>query len=199
MLFFKSGGAPGWMIVFLGNPGREYENTRHNAGFLAADEMEKLLKLSINKAKFRALTAVGEIGGERVLLVKPQPFMNLSGEAVGEAARFYKIPPERVIVISDETSLALGRVRVRTRGSAGGHNGLKNIIEHLGTEDFPRIRLGVGGKPHQDYDMRDWVLSRFTGQDLETMQDAARRAAQAAVCYIEHGPDKAMTQFNQGK
>ena len=199
MFFFKSGGAPGWMIVFLGNPGRDYENTRHNAGFLAADEMEKLLKLSINKAKFRALTAVGEIGGERVLLVKPQTFMNLSGEAVGEAARFYKIPPERVIVISDETSLALGRVRVRTRGSAGGHNGLKNIIEHLGTEDFPRIRLGVGGKPHQDYDMRDWVLSRFTGQDLQDITDAAQRAAKAALCYIEHGPDKAMNEFNQGK
>ena len=196
-MFFKKSSAPQWIIVFLGNPGREYENTRHNAGFLCADEMEQLSQTRINRSRFRALTAVCEIGGQSVLLLKPQTYMNLSGEAVGEAARFYKIPPERVIVISDETALPLGRLRVRRSGSAGGHNGLKNIIAHLGTEDFPRIRLGVGGKPHEDYDMRDWVLSRFTGKDAETMKDAARRAAEAAICYVEQGPDKAMNVYNQ--
>ena len=196
MFFSKSGGAS-WLIVFLGNPGREYENTRHNAGFLAADAMEKRLGVKINKLKFRSLTALARVGGEGVLLLKPQTHMNLSGQAVGEAARFYKIPPERVIVLSDETALPLGRIRVRRSGSAGGHNGLKDVIAALGTEDFPRIRLGVGSKPHEDYDMRDWVLSRFTGRDAETIAEAAGRAADAALCCIEKGPDEAMTRYNQ--
>ena len=196
-MFFKRSGGASWLIVFLGNPGKEYENTRHNAGFLAADAMEKRLGTKINKAKFSSLTALVRAGNEGVLLLKPQTYMNLSGRAVGEAVRFYKIPPERVIVISDETALPLGRVRVRRSGSAGGHNGLKDIIAALGTEDFPRIRLGVGGKPHEDYDMRDWVLSRFAGKDAETIADAAARAAEAALCYIEKGPDEAMTMFNQ--
>ena len=198
-MFFQKSGGVSWLVVFLGNPGREYENTRHNAGFLAADAMEKLTGTAINKLRFRALTARCTVAGEGVLLLKPQTYMNLSGDAVGEAARFYKIPAEKVIVISDETALPIGRVRVRRSGSAGGHNGLKSIIAALGGENFPRIRLGVGGKPHEDYDMRDWVLSRFTGQDLQDITDAAQRAAKAALCYIEHGPDKAMNEFNQGK
>ena len=168
-------------------------------GFLCADAMEKLTGTAINKLRFHALTARCTVAGEGVLLLKPQTYMNLSGDAVGEAARFYKIPAEKVIVISDETALPIGRVRVRRSGSAGGHNGLKSIIAALGGENFPRIRLGVGGKPHEDYDMRDWVLSRFTGQDLQDITDAAQRAAKAALCYIEHGPDKAMNEFNQGK
>ena len=196
-MFFKRSGGASWLIVFLGNPGKEYENTRHNAGFLAADAMEKRLGTKINKAKFSSLTALVRVGNEGVLLLKPQTYMNLSGRAVGEAVRFYKIPPERVIVISDETALPLGRVRVRRSGSAGGHNGLKDIIAALGTEDFPRIRLGVGGKPHEDYDMRDWVLSRFAGKAAETIADAAARAAEAALCYIEKGPDEAMNRYNQ--
>ena len=198
-MFFQKGGSVSWLIVFLGNPGKEYENTRHNAGFLCADAMEKLTGTAINKLRFHALTARCTVAGEGVLLLKPQTYMNLSGDAVGEAARFYKIPAEKVIVISDETALPIGRVRVRRSGSAGGHNGLKSIIAALGGENFPRIRLGVGGKPHEDYDMRDWVLSRFTGQDLQDITDAAQRAAKAALCYIEHGPDKAMNEFNQGK
>ena len=198
-MFFQKGGVVSWLIVFLGNPGKEYENTRHNAGFLCADAMEKLTGTAINKLRFHALTARCTVAGEGVLLLKPQTYMNLSGDAVGEAARFYKIPAEKVIVISDETALPIGRVRVRRSGSAGGHNGLKSIIAALGGENFPRIRLGVGGKPHEDYDMRDWVLSRFTGQDLQDITDAAQRAAKAALCYIEHGPDKAMNEFNQGK
>ena len=198
-MFFQKGGGVSWLIVFLGNPGKEYENTRHNAGFLCADAMEKLTGTAINKLRFHALTARCTVAGEGVLLLKPQTYMNLSGDAVGEAARFYKIPAEKVIVISDETALPIGRVRVRRSGSAGGHNGLKSIIAALGGENFPRIRLGVGGKPHEDYDMRDLVLSRFTGQDLQDITDAAQRAAKAALCYIEHGPDKAMNEFNQGK
>ena len=198
-MFFQKGGGVSWLVVFLGNPGKEYENTRHNAGFLCADAMEKLTGTAINKLRFHALTARCTVAGQGVLLLKPQTYMNLSGDAVGEAARFYKIPAEKVIVISDETALPIGRVRVRRSGSAGGHNGLKSIIAALGGENFPRIRLGVGGKPHEDYDMRDWVLSRFTGQDLQDITDAAQRAAKAALCYIEHGPDKAMNEFNQGK
>lgn len=198
-MFFQKGGGVSWLVVFLGNPGKEYENTRHNAGFLCADAMEKLTGTAINKLRFHALTARCTVAGEGVLLLKPQTYMNLSGDAVGEAARFYKIPAEKVIVISDETALPIGRVRVRRSGSAGGHNGLKSIIAALGGDNFPRIRLGVGGKPHEDYDMRDWVLSRFTGQDLQDITDAAQRAAKAALCYIEHGPDKAMNEFNQGK
>ena len=195
-MFFKRGGAVSWLIVFLGNPGPRYQGTRHNAGFMAADAMEKLKGLRINRSRFKALTAECDMGGERVLLMKPQTFMNLSGEAVAQAVRFYKIAPEHVIVISDEMSLAVGRLRIRTKGSAGGHNGLKNIISHLGTEQFPRIRMGVGAVPHPDYDVKDWVLSVFRDKDAEDMADCARRAAEAAECYVVNGPDKAMNLFN---
>jgi len=195
-MFFKRGGAVSWLIVFLGNPGPRYQGTRHNAGFMAADAMEKAKGLRINRSRFKALTAECDMGGERVLLMKPQTFMNLSGEAVAQAVRFYKIAPEHVIVISDEMSLAVGRLRIRTKGSAGGHNGLKNIISHLGTDQFPRIRMGVGAVPHPDYDVKDWVLSVFRDKDAEDMADCAKRAAQAAECYIVNGPDKAMNLFN---
>lgn len=195
MLFCKANGVSR-LVVFLGNPGDKYTNTRHNAGFMAADAMEKLAGVSINRLRFRALTASCTIGGETVLLMKPQTFMNLSGESVGAAARFYKIPAENVIVISDETSLPIGKLRIRQKGSAGGHNGLKNIIQHLGGEGFPRIRIGVGAPPHPDYDMKDWVLAGFHGKDLEDMRKAAELAAQAAVCYITEGPDRAMNKFN---
>ena len=198
MLFSSRGGAQ-WLIVFLGNPGPRYAFTRHNAGFLTADAMEKLLNVRIDRLRFRALTATAEIGGEKVLLMKPQTFMNLSGEAVGQAARFYKIPPEHVLVVSDEVSLPVGSIRIRLKGSAGGHNGLKNIIAHLGTDAFPRIRLGVGSAPHPGYDMADWVLGTFQNEDAETIRSAAQTAAKACVCFIEKGPDKAMTQFNTRK
>ena len=195
-MFFKKTGAVSWLIVFLGNPGPRYEMTRHNAGFMAADAMAKEKNLSINKARFKALTATCEIGGESVLLMKPQTFMNLSGEAVSQAARFYKIPPEHVIVVSDEISLPIGKLRIRTKGSAGGHNGLKDIIAKLGTDAFPRIRIGVGAPPHPDYDMADWVLSTFKNQDAEDMLAAAARAAEAVQCYITQGADRAMNRFN---
>ena len=198
MLFQNRGGVQ-WLIVFLGNPGPRYAFTRHNAGFLTADAAEKLLNVSIDRLRFRALTATAEIGGEKVLLMKPQTFMNLSGEAVGQAARFYKIPPEHVLVVSDEVSLPVGSLRIRLKGSAGGHNGLKSIIARLGTDAFPRIRLGVGSAPHPGYDMADWVLSTFRNEDAETILAAAENAAKACVCFIEKGPDKAMTQFNTRK
>lgn len=195
MLFKKPGGVT-WMIVFLGNPGLKYEGTRHNAGFMAADAMAKAKGVAINRLRFRALTAQCVIGGENVLLMKPQTYMNLSGEAVGEAARFYKIPSEHIIVVSDEMALPIGKLRIRTKGSAGGHNGLKNIIAHLSTENFPRIRLGVGAPPHAEYDVKDWVLSTFKNQDAEDMAKAAARAAEAAECYIAEGADRAMNKFN---
>jgi len=195
-MFLKSSGPVSWLIVFLGNPGPKYECTRHNAGFMTADAMAKKLGVSINKLRFKALTASAEINGEKVLLMKPQTFMNLSGEAVGEAARFYKVPPEHVIVVSDEVSLPLGKLRVRPKGSAGGHNGLKSIIAHLGSDAFPRIRLGVGAPPHPDYDMADWVLSVFRNQDLEDMLSASDRAAEAVITYITDGPERAMNKYN---
>lgn len=195
-MFFKKPGGISWLIVFLGNPGLRFEGTRHNAGFMAADAMAREKNVSINKSRFKALTASCDIGGESVLLMKPQTFMNLSGDAVSQAANFYKIPPEHVIVVSDEVSLPIGKLRIRTKGSAGGHNGLKDIIVKLGTDAFPRIRIGVGAPPHPDYDMADWVLSTFKDKDAEDMAAAAARAAQAAECYITQGPDRAMNRFN---
>ena len=195
MFFAKSGGVK-WLVVFLGNPGLKYECTRHNAGFMAADALAKDKGIKINRSRFKALTATVELGGESVLLMKPQTYMNLSGEAVIQAVKFYKIAPENVIVVSDEMSLPIGKLRIRTKGSAGGHNGLKNIIAHLGTDSFPRIRIGVGAPPHPDYDVADWVLSVFRNKDAEEMADAAKRAAEAVECYVLHGPERAMNRFN---
>ena len=195
-MLFSSRGGPEWLVVFLGNPGLKYEGTRHNAGFMTADALSKKKNIAINKARFQALTAQEDLGGARVLLMKPQTYMNLSGQAVSQAARFYKIPPEHVLVVSDDVSLPVGKLRIRTKGSAGGHNGLKNIIALLGTEDFPRIRLGVGAPPHPDYDTADWVLSVFRNQDAEDMAATVKRAAQAVECYITEGPERAMNRFN---
>ena len=194
-MFFSKGGAE-WIVAFLGNPGLKYNGPRHNAGFMAADAMEKKLGVSINKMRFKALTQTVDISGKKVLLMKPQTYMNLSGDAIVQAANFYKVPPERVIVVSDETALPIGRLRIRRGGSAGGHNGLKSVIARLGTDQFPRIRLGVGDKPHPDYDMADWVLSAFKGQDAADMELVAKKAADAVECYITEGADRAMNKFN---
>ena len=195
MLFGKNGGVR-WLVVCLGNPGPRYEGTRHNAGFMTADALAKKLNIRVDRLRFRALTARTEIGGESVLVMKPQTYMNLSGEAAAAAAKFYKIPPERVIVVSDETALPIGKLRVRSKGSAGGHNGLKSVIACLGSDQFPRIRLGVGAPPHEDYDMADWVLSAFKNQDAEDIAAAAERAAEAVICYITEGPERTMNKFN---
>ena len=195
MLFKRSGGIS-WLVVFLGNPGTKYEMTRHNAGFMAGDAMAKAQGAAINRSRFKALTGTCDIGGETVMLMKPQTFMNLSGEAVAQAVSFYKLAPDHVIVVSDEVALPIGNLRIRTKGSAGGHNGLKNIIALLGTDQFPRIRIGVGAAPHPDYDMADWVLSSFKGKDAEDILAAAARAAEAVECYITKGADRAMNLYN---
>ena len=185
-----------WLIAGLGNPGDPYENTRHNAGFRVIDELAERGNFPVQKLKFHALTNTAVIGGQGVLVMKPVTFMNLSGEAVGEAARFYKIPPDHVLVVSDDVDLPLGKLRIRKSGSAGGHNGLKSIIQHLGTDQFPRLKVGVGHKPHPDYDMADWVLGKLQGEDKKAMDQAAQRAAQAVECLLAHGIDKAMNQYN---
>lgn len=195
-MLFKRPGGISWLVVFLGNPGTKYEMTRHNAGFMAGDAMAKAQGAAINRSRFKALTGTCDIGGETVMLMKPQTFMNLSGEAVAQAVSFYKLAPDHVIVVSDEVALPIGKLRIRTKGSAGGHNGLKNIIALLGTDQFPRIRIGVGAAPHPDYDMADWVLSSFKGKDAEDILAAAARAAEAVECYITKGADCAMNLYN---
>ena len=196
MFFRNNTGGAEWLLVGLGNPGTQYENTRHNVGFLVADELAERQNAPIQRLKFKALTNLLTISGEKVLVMKPVTYMNLSGEAVRQAADFYKIQPDHVLVVSDDTALALGRLRIRKGGSAGGHNGLKNIILHLGTDQFPRLRVGVGEKPHPDYDMADWVLGKFTGEDKKTMDAAVKRAADAIECILAEGLDRGMNRFN---
>ena len=196
-MLFKKTGAVSWLIVFLGNPGPRYEMTRHNAGFMAADAMAKEKNLSINKARFKALTATCEIGGESVLLMKPQTFMNLSGEAVSQAVRFYKIPPEHVIVVSDEISLPIGKLRIRTKGSAGGHNGLKSINAWLGTEKYPRVKIGVGKKPTPEYDLADWVLGNLPDGDMKLTESRRDDIFDAVRLIISGETEKAMCLYNR--
>lgn len=196
MLFGRKSGGIQWLIVGLGNPGEKYARTRHNLGFLALDLLAERQKLKINRIKYKALVAETEFGGARCLLMKPQTYMNLSGESVGEAARFYKIPADHVVVISDDISLPVGKLRIRTGGSAGGHNGLKNIIQHLGTDQFPRIKVGVGAPGQAGYDVVDWVIGRPLGEDQKVLMEALDRAGDAAEVLISQGSDRAMNRFN---
>ena len=196
MLFGNKSGGVDWIVVGLGNPGGQYEHTRHNVGFDTADELAERCRVPLQRLKFRALINTVTLGGQKVLLMKPVTYMNLSGEAVREAAAFYKVPPAHILVISDEVALPPGKLRVRKGGSAGGHNGLKNIIACLGTDQFPRVRLGVGQKPHPDCDMADWVLGRPQGEDRQALEAAVVRAADAVECLIAHGPEEAMNRFN---
>ena len=196
MFFKRSSGPAEWILVCLGNYGQKYENTRHNIGFMAADRLVEKRDLKCNRLRFRALTEVIDFGGARVLLMKPQTYMNLSGEAVGEAARFYKIPADHVIVISDDISLPLGKVRVRGSGSAGGHNGLKNIIAHLGTDAFPRVKVGVGAPENPEYDVIDWVIGNFSAQEKKIIDDALDRALAAAECIIGKSVTEAQNKYN---
>lgn len=185
-----------WIIVGLGNPGSKYENTRHNAGFCALDAYCKRSGQRIDRMKFKALIGDGMFGGKHVLFIKPQTFMNLSGEAVREAAEFYKIPPERIVVLFDDISLDVGRLRVRAKGSAGGQNGVKNIIYQLNSDQFPRVKIGIGGKPHPDYDLADWVLSKFQENEMQPLQQAMQRAMEAAEEIVRSGPAAAAQKFN---
>ena len=193
---FRKKAPVSWLVVGLGNPGAKYENTRHNVGFMTADALAGRNGEPIRRVKYHALTSEAVIGGQSVLLMKPTTFMNLSGQAVSEAARFYKIPADHVLVISDDVDLPLGKLRIRKSGSAGGHNGLKNIIQLLGTDQFPRLKIGVGGKPHPDYNMADWVLGQFQGEDKKTIDAAVARAADAVECLLSDGIDRAMNQYN---
>lgn len=195
MQFGNRGSAVEWLIVGLGNPGKQYEHTRHNMGFLTVDLLAEEKAVKLNKVKFKAAYNLMEFAGARCLVMKPQTYMNLSGEAVREASQFYKIPPDHVLVIYDDVALPVGKLRVRPTGSAGGHNGIKNIIAHLGTQDFPRIKIGTGA-PEEKEGMIDWVIGVPSQKEREILLESFKRAIGAAECVIEHGCQKAMNDFN---
>ncbi len=196
MLFGKKSGAYDYIIAGLGNPGAKYEMTRHNAGFLAIDMLAMKQNKEIKRLKFHALTCDAEIEGKKCLLMKPQTFMNNSGEAIGEAAKFYKIPPQNIIVLSDDISLDVGKIRIRRKGSAGGHNGLKSIIAHLGSEDFPRVKIGVGKKPNAYMDLADWVLGRFPKELEPQLKEALENSDGAISLIVQDKFDRAMNLYN---
>ena len=197
-MFFKSkSGGFEYLIAGLGNPGREYENTLHNAGFVAADIVSDKFNISFSKNKFDAIFGDGTIAGERVLLVKPQTFMNLSGTAVQKLSAFYKIPTNKIIIMHDDVSLDVGKIRIRRKGSAGGQKGLANIIELMGSEEIPRIKIGVGAKPHPDYDMKDWVLGKIPKEQEKDFKTACENAAKAVEEMIARGIDSAMNKYSK--
>lgn len=199
-MFFKkentSSNSIEYLIVGLGNPGRQYENTRHNAGFIALDYIADELGVKINRVKFKSTVGEASISGKRCLLMKPSTFMNLSGQAVTEAMRFYKIPPQKVIVLSDDISLDVGVIRIRRKGSDGGQNGLKNIIYLSGSDEFPRVKIGIGKKPHPDYDLKDWVLSRFSDKDQKLVAERLPDIKGAVELIVDGDIDKAMNLYN---
>ena len=185
------------IIAGLGNPGQKYEKTRHNIGFLALDYIAEKYGIRVDRVKFRALVGEGNIAGARVLLMKPETFMNNSGEAIGAAADFYKIPPERVIVLHDEISFSPSVIRIRRKGSAGGHNGLKSIISHLSSEEFPRIKIGVGEKPRPDFDLADWVLGVMPEADAAAVRERFSDIAAAAELLVLGKTDEAMNKYSK--
>ena len=185
-----------WLIAGLGNPEPKYDGTRHNAGFAALDYLAGKWGISVSKTKFQGLWGQGEVDGHKVVLLKPLTYMNLSGDSIGPLAGFFKIPADHVIVLCDDITQDPGKLRIRPSGSAGGHNGLKSIIQHLGTDQFPRIRVGVGQKPHPDYDMADWVLSTVSKTEWPDYQDAMEHAAEAALCIVKNGCEKAAAEYN---
>lgn len=184
-----------WLIVGLGNPGREYEKTRHNTGFRALDILADKLRCKVDKGKFQGLYGTCEYAGKRLILLKPQTFMNLSGRSVLQLSAFYRIPPQRIIVLFDDISLVPGNLRIRAEGSAGGHNGIKSVIAELGSQDFPRVKIGVGAKPHPEYDLADWVLSSFSAQEEKLLAPALERAADAALAIVEYGVSEASNRY----
>ena len=185
-----------WMIVGLGNPGQQYASTRHNTGFMTLDLLAQRLQVKVSKERFRALTAQAVYEGQKLLLVKPQTYMNASGLSVEPAAHYYKLPPERILVLFDDISLPVGKLRIRKSGSAGGHNGLKSLISSLGSDQFPRVKIGVGAKPHPDYDLADWVLSTVSKTEWPDYQSAMEHAADAALCIVKNGCEKAAAEYN---
>lgn len=197
MLFSSKSGPMEWLVFCLGNTGSRYENTRHNTGFMVADELGEMWNIPIQRLKYKALTGTTEREGHRVMILKPTTLMNLSGESVHEAASFFKVPADHILVVNDDISLPLGKVRVRRSGSAGGHNGLKSIIQHLGTDQFPRVKVGVGNKPNPDYDLAAWVLGKYTPKEREILDPGIRKAAEAVDWIVSgHDIDSAMNKFN---
>ncbi|MBR5251500.1 MAG: aminoacyl-tRNA hydrolase [Oscillospiraceae bacterium] len=196
MLFKSKSGSIDYIVVGLGNPGPKYDNTRHNIGFEALDYIAKENGVSVTKAKFSALYGVWDAGDAKVMLLKPQTFMNLSGDAVAAAAHFYKVPAQNIIVIYDDVSLDVGKMRIREKGSAGGHNGIKSIIGHMGQE-FPRIKMGVGQKPHPEYDLADWVLGKFSDSDKKLLADRFEDAHKAVKLMVKGDSQKAMNMYNR--
>ena len=188
-----------WLIVGLGNPGKEYANTKHNCGFRAIDLIAEKLNCKIDKAKFQGLYGQATFSGTKLNLLKPQTYMNLSGRSVLQISAYFNVPPQKIIVLFDDISLEPGRLRLRSDGSAGGHNGIKSIIAELGSQDFPRVKIGVGGKPHKDADLADWVLSGFTSAEEKLMAVSLNNAADAALCIIEKGLAEAANRYNGAK
>ena len=197
-MFFKKpvSGSVEYLIVGLGNPGRQYENTRHNAGFICLDYIASELGVKVNRVKFKSAVGEAAVGGKKCLLMKPSTFMNLSGQAVTEAMNFYKIPPERTVILFDDISLDVGSLRIRRKGSDGGQNGMKNIIYLSGSEDFPRVKIGIGKKPHPDYDLKDWVLSRFGEKDSKQIKEILPKVMDAVELIVSGDIDKAMNLYN---
>jgi len=186
----------GWLIVGLGNPGRDYEHTRHNAGYRALDILAQRLNCKVDKSKFQGLYGQTNIGGEKVYLLKPLTYMNLSGQSVLRLSAYFHIPPERIIVLFDDISLPPGRLRVRADGSAGGHNGIKSIIAQLGSQDFPRVKIGVGAKPNAERDLADWVLSPFSAQEEKALTFSLEKATEAAIAIVEKGVSASANLYN---
>ena len=195
-MFFAKKAAVEYIVAGLGNPGKKYDGTRHNTGFAALDHLAQQWGAQVTKAKFDALVGTASVEGAKVLLLKPQTFMNNSGEAVRDAANFYKIPPEHIIILFDDISLPPGKLRIRRKGSDGGHNGIKSILYLLGSDQFPRIKLGVGAKPRPDYDLADWVLSTFQKDELSRMKEAMEKACEAVPLLVREETDRAMNLYN---
>ena len=193
-MFGKS--SENWLIVGLGNPGREYERTRHNCGFRALDILAEKLGCKVDKLKYQGLYCQTTYAGKKVFLLKPQTFMNLSGRSVLQLSAYFNIPPQRIIVLFDDISLAPGRLRIRADGSAGGHNGIKSIIQEVGSQEFPRVKIGVGAKPNPDYDLADWVLSTFSAAEEKALSVSLKNAADAALAIVDHGVPEAANRFN---
>ena len=188
-----------WLIVGLGNPGKDYTRTRHNCGFRALDILADQLGCKVDKGKFQGLYGQCTYRGKKLLLLKPQTYMNLSGKSVLQLSAYFHVPPQQIIVMFDDISLEPGRLRIRPDGSAGGHNGIKSIIQELGSQSFPRVKIGVGAKPNPEYDLADWVLSTFSAAEEKALGPALERAADAALCIIEQGTAEAANRFNGSK